>query len=92
MLTTKSLEEAAVRAYYPTTEEVEGIWFLLEKGRTTVMLTAEITMELGRAHYTIDRSHQTDRTSDKSRDLSRSISIPKDSRVSSGWFKGKKQS
>lgn len=47
---------------------------------------------LGRTHHTIDRSHQTDRTSDKSRDLSRSISIPKDSRVSSGWFKGKKQS
>ncbi|KAG8301204.1 hypothetical protein J6590_058199 [Homalodisca vitripennis] len=41
------------------------------------------TMTMGRTHKTSDRS------SEKSRDLGRSLSIPKDNRVSSGWFKGK---
>lgn len=41
---------------------------------------------LGRARHTTDRSQHSEK-----RDLSRSISIPKDSRVSSGWFKGKQK-
>uniref|UniRef100_A0A1B6F0Q7 Uncharacterized protein n=2 Tax=Cuerna arida TaxID=1464854 RepID=A0A1B6F0Q7_9HEMI len=41
------------------------------------------TMTMGRTHKSSDRS------SEKSRDLGRSLSIPKDNRVSSGWFKGK---